>query len=540
MNDGTDPGPSEQPRRRRVLGAVAGLLGLAGCSGSDPSTPTGGGSGDGTDTASGAGSTSGTEPPERPPVEPTPGTAHRTFQRNPGRTGHAPDGAAPDDPAGGWRVQVDGAVHSSPAVVDGAVYVVSLDGYCYAFDHRTGERRWRVETGGGYSSPTVVDGVVYVGSGNSGVFALDAETGDQRWYTATGGQVHSSPAVLDEAVYVGSFDSGLHALDRATGERRWRFETDNIITGSPAVADGAVLVASHDGNVYAVERDIGEERWRRTTAPGDTTSEYSSVTVGGDTAYMASIGDKVYALELATGGDRFRVRMPTGMLASPAVAQGTLYVPCLDGYCYAFDRVSGEQRWRTEVGPAHSSPGVANGRVHLGTAAGVVVALEAETGDVAWRYDAGADVRSSPALAAESLVVGTSDGEIHGVGPGLSANVESLVDVVLDGAPDGLEKFTVRIELDAGRVVELDSVLLSDTGFWVESGGIGDERATVSGLSVGDEGIGADTVTLFALAANASPDAVAPTMTVETLTNGVGEPLDTDRVRMQVREPDGT
>ena len=57
---------------------------------------------------------------------------------------------------------------------------------------------WRFETSGEvYSSPVVVEGVVYVGSVDDYVYALDAATGEMIWRFETDGIVHSSPAVAD-------------------------------------------------------------------------------------------------------------------------------------------------------------------------------------------------------------------------------------------------------------------------------------------------------------------------------------------------------
>ena len=66
-------------------------------------------------------------------------------------------------------------VISSPAVVNGIVYVGSQDGKLYAYDAagstgcsgspKTCSPLWTVETGGSvYSSPAIANGVVYVGS----------------------------------------------------------------------------------------------------------------------------------------------------------------------------------------------------------------------------------------------------------------------------------------------------------------------------------------------------------------------------------------
>ena len=55
-----------------------------------------------------------------------------------------------------------------------------------------------------YSSPAVVDGVVYVGSDDGNVYALNASSGAKLWNYTTGGDVYSSPAVVGGVVYVGS------------------------------------------------------------------------------------------------------------------------------------------------------------------------------------------------------------------------------------------------------------------------------------------------------------------------------------------------
>jgi len=76
-----------------------------------------------------------------------------------------------------------------------------------------GKLRWRYQTGYSVqSSPAVVNGVVYVGSDSDSVYALNASNGILRWQYRTGGYVFSSPAVVNGVVYVGSEDSYVYAL----------------------------------------------------------------------------------------------------------------------------------------------------------------------------------------------------------------------------------------------------------------------------------------------------------------------------------------
>ena len=65
------------------------------------------------------------------------------------------------------------------------------------------------------SSPAVVDGVVYVGSEDHLLYAVDAESGKLRWRYHMLYPVRSSPTVVDGVVYVGS--EGFYAVDAAGG-----------------------------------------------------------------------------------------------------------------------------------------------------------------------------------------------------------------------------------------------------------------------------------------------------------------------------------
>ncbi|MFJ9597985.1 PQQ-binding-like beta-propeller repeat protein, partial [Streptomyces virginiae] len=113
---------------------------------------------------------------------------------------------------------------------------------------------WTYTTGGkAWSSPAVVDGTLYIGSHDKKVYALDAATGTPRWTHTTGGWVDSSPAVVDGTVYIGSSDKKVYALDAATGTPRWTHTTGGWVDSSPAVVDGTVYIGSSDKKVYALD-----------------------------------------------------------------------------------------------------------------------------------------------------------------------------------------------------------------------------------------------------------------------------------------------
>ena len=91
--------------------------------------------------------------------------------------------------------------------------------------------KWTYTTGSHIygSSPAVVNGAVYVGSDDTKVYALEAATGALKWSYNTGDRVDSSPAMVNGVVYVGSGDGKLYALDATTGALRWSYSTGGSI-----------------------------------------------------------------------------------------------------------------------------------------------------------------------------------------------------------------------------------------------------------------------------------------------------------------------
>jgi outer membrane protein assembly factor BamB len=71
-----------------------------------------------------------------------------------------------------------------------------------------------------------------------------------------------------------------------------------------------------------------------------------------------------------------------------------------------------EQRLLGECHRA-ASPAVANGVVYVGSSDGKVYALNAATGAQEWAYTTGANADSSPAVANGVVYVGSEDGNVY-------------------------------------------------------------------------------------------------------------------------------
>ncbi|MFC0272380.1 PQQ-binding-like beta-propeller repeat protein [Metabacillus herbersteinensis] len=294
-----------------------------------------------------------------------------------------------------WQVKADAQVQSSPAVADGIVYASSIRGTLYAMDAKTGKIIWEKSVGKDevqrawmYYSPTIDNGVVYqaysTGSGGA-MMALDANTGEELWNAplAGGWIVESTPVVQDGKVYVGADGGWLIAIDASTGKEIWRQKpAGGWMHSMPSISEGRVYMGYQGGLLVALDAATGKELWRYKSSDssyihGGATG--SSAAVADGFVYMGFPDGNVVALDAATGSLKWKFRTQGGIISSAAVSGEVVFIGSNDGNLYAFDRLTGQPLWQHEIG--------------------------------AW-------VASSPAISGNTLVVGALDGNLYAFTPG--------------------------------------------------------------------------------------------------------------------------
>ncbi|MDQ3044889.1 MAG: PQQ-binding-like beta-propeller repeat protein, partial [Chloroflexota bacterium] len=328
-------------------------------------------------------------------------------------TGRQPGPAPVGNPTLAWRVDTEGEIYSSPAVVDGVLYIGSKNGLLYAIDAESGEVRWQASIGQYIvrASPAVVDGTVYVPSGFF-LYALDAENGEERWRLPIRFAGQSSPAIAEETVVFASQEGELYAVDATSGEEIWDYVPDGLILSSPAIARGMVFIgtAHEESAVIALDLRNGRTLWKFEPI-GEVVS---SPAMAGDLVYVSSSDGFTYALNTDDGETRWRYGVGGG--ASPAVVDGTVYIGGADGGLYALAAATGTIKWLFATGSQiGSSPAVAGDTVFLGSGR-TLYAVDANTGQRRWHYAAGDDIESSPAVVDGKVFFGSRDGFIYALG----------------------------------------------------------------------------------------------------------------------------
>src|SRR5918995_2408884 len=156
--------------------------------------------------------------------------------------------------------------------------------------------------------------------------------------------------------------------------------------------------------------------------------------IGGRRLYILNDHGTLYSIDKHTGRVRWKRRLGALAAASPAYANGKVYVVLLQrslngagarsGRIVALDGRKGRIEWsRRLASRTESSPLVANGRVYFGSENGTVYAMAARDGNVRWRFRAGGAVKGGLALADGRLYFGDYGGRAYAIRESNGASV---------------------------------------------------------------------------------------------------------------------
>jgi uncharacterized repeat protein (TIGR02543 family) len=315
-----------------------------------------------------------------------------------------------------WSTTVSfSAVSSSPAIVDGSLFVGADDGKFYCLNATTGQVLWSQTLFTGawvWCSPAVANGLVYIGCNDGKLHALYANNGTQKWESAAGSSIQSSPVVVDGVVYFGASDSKLYALDAITGSFLWGATVGNFIVSAPAVVDDVVYFGSIDHYLYAYNTTSHNQIWNC-----DLNNQIrSSPTVTNGVVYVGSDDNNVYAVNASSGEILWSQTTATsGVMSIPAVVDGVVYVG--SGDVYALNAVNGDVLWnKAIICGTDCSPIVVGDILYVGSWDRTAYALNITNGNEVWHKSVGADLWHAPAFANGIVYFGCDDGKIYAFG----------------------------------------------------------------------------------------------------------------------------
>lgn len=243
------------------------------------------------------------------------------------------------------------------------------------------------------------------------------------------------------------------ASDQLHLTKAWSSPTGGKVFSSPAVAGGTVIVGSDDGSVRGFDATSGGQSWKVDTGG----PVRSSPTVTGGRAYVGSYDGSLRAIDVAAGHQVWS--RPTGikLISSPVVAGNRVLIGA--DHLAAFDVASGDPVWTSPdvAGITASSPAIAGDLAVVGSTDRTVYGVSLADGSERWHYPTGGSVVSSPTIDGGVAYIGSTDGHLYAIdaatgrgrwGPDLGAPIESSPVVVGD---------RVIVGTRAGRLVALNT-----------------------------------------------------------------------------------
>jgi len=217
-------------------------------------------------------------------------------------------------------------------------------------------------------------------------------------------------------------------------ELRWRFKAGAPVRTTPVGEAGRVFFTNAKGQVFRVDGD-GIEVWSRTlTRAADDGQPLEEVLDAPpayfDTTVMVGSADGiVYALEAATGADRWTADLDGTILGSAGYYAtqdrehaSVMVIEQGSGMLHCLDFRTGQHRWRADgVDRCDGPPSVGNGVVVFGSCAAALHVFSADDGRLLRQIEIDPDsqVASGVALAGDSVFSGSRSGKV------LCANTES-------------------------------------------------------------------------------------------------------------------
>jgi outer membrane protein assembly factor BamB len=251
-----------------------------------------------------------------------------------------------------WRSKFGAPTRSAPTVVEGRLFVTTIEDRLLALATDDGRQLWSHQAANpttsilGRPAPAYADGLVVAGFGSGELATVRAESGNVVWTdtlsVSLGGTsatdlsaVRGLPVVGDGKVYAISLGGLVAAIDLPTGRRLW--ERSAAGEDSPWAAGVWLFVVTTQQKIAAVNRDDGRvawvtdlPRWGNPDKQRDPIFWFGPV-LAGDRLVVAGTNQQALAISPYTGEVLGQQDLSGSASLGPIIVDGTVFVVTDDG-----------------------------------------------------------------------------------------------------------------------------------------------------------------------------------------------------------------
>jgi outer membrane protein assembly factor BamB len=243
-------------------------------------------------------------------------------------------------------------------------------------------------------------------------FGLPPRQNNREWPNSLGSYFNmlQNPNLADSPAEIETIDIG-------RGSSR-----DFKLISKPVIGTDRIFTIDAEGTIKAFAVSNNETLWSFDTTPKDRNDEAmgGGLAVYGDTLYATTGFGEVMALDVVTGGVRWRKSFSGPFRAAPTIYENRVFAVTLNNELIALSRRDGSELWR-HTGIAEgtalmgaASPTVNEDMVFVAYSSGELFALRQDTGRVLWSeilavpttvgaLPAMADIRGQPVVNRDRL-----------------------------------------------------------------------------------------------------------------------------------------
>jgi outer membrane protein assembly factor BamB len=371
-----------------------------------------------------------------------------------------------------WTFTTGYKIRSTPAVYNGVVFTGTDDGKMYALDAKTGDLKWtktdfennglwmgqyEFMTGSEFivrSSPVIVNGRIYVGSLNGFIYCINPADGATMWKYETGGPVAGSAAYDNGIIYICSTEVStgkLYALNAANGNLVWSLtipSSGNSLFGTPCIAGDYIFLGpgADTSGLRVITKATGEfTTFANGTAvklpeTGTTPRCYTPTFYDGDLWNGTSKLNTPLGVIFACGGFRMECWNVSALIAgeaNSAAQQGYTLRGTLSGSSLAQSMI-----WQCWLGhQQYSSPLLTTGqdgaKLYVGNDIGSITCIDAASGQALSGFATPGLVQATAAVWRNMIFIGHTNFNIYAFGTEPSVPVTVAASSVSDTVSSG-------------------------------------------------------------------------------------------------------
>ncbi len=235
-------------------------------------------------------------------------------------------------------------------------------------------------------------------------------------------------AVMGAIVIIASYNGKVEAYQANNLKNKiWEYPSGGAyvapIVSGLTVSGNRIYFGTNAGLLYCLDT-LGKEKWSAPFKAGGQI--WSTPIVDNDLVIFGAFDKKVYALDAATGTQKWEFASGATIVSTAVAQDGIVYIGSLDSTMYAIK--DGKEVWKFKADNwIWARPVYVNGVVYAATMGDKVFGLNAKSGEKVHEYAVEGQVASWPTLAGNEVIVVTTNGKLWALNTTDAGNKQRLV-----------------------------------------------------------------------------------------------------------------